>query len=99
MSNTHDGGSCLGKEIISSNEFYNFRYDRGEPIHLLVLQSLYSRMMGGPLSCPSLGDHWTDIGFNHADPSIDLSSAKMLGAISLLFFVTQYSAISEEGMF
>ena len=75
----------------------NFRYDRAEPIHLLILQSIYSRLMGGPLSCPALGVHWMDVGFNHPDPSIDLTSAKMLGAVSLLFFITQYPSLAEDG--
>ena len=38
-----------------------------------------------------------DVGFNHPDPSIDLTSAKMLGAVSLLFFITQYPALAEDG--
>ena len=53
--------------------------------------------MGGPLTCPALGAHWMDVGFNHPDPSIDLTSAKMLGAVSLLFFITQYPALAEDG--
>ena len=55
--------------------------------------------MGGPLSCPSLGSHWIDVGFNHTDPSVDLTSAKMIGAVSLLYFITEYSALADEGMF
>jgi hypothetical protein len=77
--------------------FQNLRYDRAEPIHLLILQSIYSRLMGGPLSCPALGAHWMDVGFNHPDPAIDLTSAKMLGAVSLLFFITQYPTLAEDG--
>lgn len=72
------------------------KYERTEPIHLLILQSIYSRLMGGPLTCPALGAHWMDVGFNHPDPSIDLTSAKMLGAVSLLFFITQYPALAED---
>lgn len=55
--------------------------------------------MGGPLSCPALGAHWLDVGFNHPDPGIDLTSVKMIGAVTLLFFITQYPNLAEEGSY
>ena len=94
--------NCHFHKLIFYRELSNtkfFRYDKCEPIHLLILQSIYSRLMGGPLSCPSLGSHWIDVGFNHTDPSVDLTSAKMIGAVSLLYFITEYSALADEGMF
>lgn len=72
------------------------RYDRAEPIHLLILQSIHSRVLGGPVRCPALGEHWTHLGFNHKDPSVDLNSAKILGAVCLLFFVTHHQSLAES---
>ena len=65
------------------------KLDDENEVHLAVLHTLYTRLMGTDRAMPRYGKHWEDVGFQGSDPATDLRGCGMLGLTQLLCLVTQ----------
>lgn len=55
--------------------------------HVSLLQTIYQKLTGTTRTCPRVGNHWQDVGFQGSDPATDLRGVGMLGLLQLLAFV------------
>ena len=65
------------------------KLDDENEVHLRVLHTLYTRLMGTDRAMPRYGKHWEDVGFQGSDPATDLRGCGMLGLTQLLCLVTR----------
>ena len=65
------------------------KLDDENEVHLAVLHTLYTRLMGTDRAMPRYGKHWEDVGFQGSDPATDLRGCGMLGLTQLLCLVTR----------
>ena len=65
------------------------KLDNENEVHLRVLHTLYTRLMGTDRAMPRYGKHWEDVGFQGSDPATDLRGCGMLGLTQLLCLVTR----------
>jgi len=64
-------------------------FDNGNPLHFLVLLTLFKKLTGDTVDRPRYGSHWEQIGFQGNDPATDLRGVGFLGLVQPLHLVTR----------
>jgi hypothetical protein len=64
--------------------------------HERIMFSIYRKLTGDAVNCPSLGSHWEIIGFQGANPATDLRGLGMFGPLQLLYFIGKYPSVAAD---
>jgi hypothetical protein len=71
-------------------------FDLNELPHIRMLRTMYLKLTRNK-SCPTIGGHWQQIGFQNTDPRMDLNrSGGVLNVIHLFYFFSHYFDICKE---
>ena len=63
------------------------QFDDHNPLHSRCLTTIYHKLTGRTSSCPRLGTHWEEAGFQGSDPVDDLRGVGMLGLLQLVWLL------------
>ena len=76
---------CISKLTYDDNIKENFQ----------ILSSIY-QFLTNKNTCPKIGEHWENIGFQNINPKNDLDKIGMLGPLQILFLIEKYSNFSNN---
>lgn len=89
-SQTHniDKKFWASKDVLLTLQMTNF--DSNEEHHFRMLRTIYMKLTRSKV-CPSIGSHWSDLGFQGSDPRSDLNrSCGVLNVYLLFYFFSHY---------
>ena len=72
-------------------------FDKSEPFHVQILTTIFKALRGESVSCPLVGSHWEQIGFQGIDPCTDLNrSMKMFALLQIMHFIEFDPVLAQE---
>lgn len=71
------------------------KYDENEETHTRIMTTIY-KTFTCENECQLQGDHWLKIGFQSNQPSNDLRSVGMFGALQMLAYVDRYQTLARS---
>jgi hypothetical protein len=70
-------------------------YDPAEPAHWALLRGVHANVLGDA-AVARMGEHWTALGFQGADPASDLRGSGVFGLVQLHFLTERYPALVKK---
>ncbi|CAG5136462.1 unnamed protein product [Candidula unifasciata] len=83
------------KILAEAEELRKEKFSKADPTHEAKLVQLWNVYSDVPLP-QSVGQHWTDLGFQGLDPGTDFRGMGMLGLEQLIYFALTYPAEARQ---
>jgi hypothetical protein len=85
----------LANDVYTYLAIAKIQMNHEDEMHQKIFSEIYTRITDKPLE-NTIGNHWEDVGFLGADPNTELRGMGMLGAVMLLYIVTEHRDFVRE---